>query len=217
MTQVAETLHIQDAKIIESAASPNQFPKISYPEIAFAGKSNVGKSTLINTLLHRRNLVKTSATPGKTRLINFFEVQMLQSSLERESQTAISGFVDLPGYGYAKVPQEMQNQWKLLIEAYLEERSVLQGVVLIVDGRHNPTAQDQQIRNWLEYYERPVLVVASKMDKIKRSQMNKHLQKIKKTLDLEHLPLPHSSTHKIGQETIWQVLQEWIFGQSLQT
>ena len=126
-------MKIKSAGLLESAAGANQFPDLFMPEIAFAGRSNVGKSTLINSLLTRKKLVKTSSTPGKTRLINFFMIN------------EIFCLVDLPGYGFAKVPAEMRESWRKLIETYLSRRDNLRGVVLIIDIRHGPTAQDRQV------------------------------------------------------------------------
>ena len=187
-------MKIHSAEFILSAASPWQFPVPSLPEIAFAGRSNVGKSTLINSLLNRKKMVKTSSTPGKTQLINFFKIN-------NEFY-----FVDLPGYGFAKVPESVRKKWRSLIEAYLQERETLRNVVLIVDCRHNPTAQDRQLKEWLDYYQRPVLIVASKIDKIKRGQVQKQLKQIKQDLSLDKTPLMHSSLEKGRREEIWEYL-----------
>ena len=130
-------MKIVSAEFVASAASPAQYPRRPLPEVAFAGRSNVGKSSLINTLVHRKSLVKTSATPGKTRTLNFFVVN------ERFS------FVDFPGYGYARVPREMQAGWRPMVEAYLKRRDLLRAVVHIVDFRHPPSALDCQLRAWL--------------------------------------------------------------------
>ena len=191
-------MKIHSAEFLLSASTTRQFPAATLPEIAFAGRSNVGKSTLINSLLNRKKLVKTSATPGKTQLINFFKIndQFL--------------FVDLPGYGYAKVPESVRRKWQNLVEAYLSERETLRNVVLIIDGRHNPTVQDRQLLQWLEYYQRPSLIVASKIDKLKRGQVQKHLQKIKHDLSIESVPLGHSSMQYGRREEIWKKLVPWI-------
>ena len=191
-------MKIHSAEILLSASTTRQFPAATLPEIAFAGRSNVGKSTLINSLLNRKKLVKTSATPGKTQLINFFKIN---------DQFY---FVDLPGYGYAKVPESVRSKWKNLVEAYLSDRETLRNVVLIVDCRHNPTVQDRQLLDWLEYYQRPSLIVASKIDKLKRGQVQKHLQKIKHDLSIESLPLGHSSMQYGRREEIWKKLVPWI-------
>ncbi len=187
-------MKIRSAEFILSASSPWQFPSPTLPEIAFAGRSNVGKSTLINSLLNRKKLVKTSSTPGKTQLINFFKIN------------DTFHFVDLPGYGFAKVPENVRQQWQRLIEAYLQERESLRNVVLIVDSRHGATTQDRQLKEWLDYYERPVLIVASKIDKLKRGQIQKHLKQIRQDLSLEKTPLAHSSLEKGRREDIWKNL-----------
>ena len=191
-------MKIKSAGLLESAAGANQFPDLVMPEIAFAGRSNVGKSTLINSLLTRKKLVKTSSTPGKTRLINFFLIN------------EIFCLVDLPGYGFAKVPAEMRESWRKLIETYLSRRDNLRGVVLIIDIRHGPTVQDRQLKSWLDFYQRPMLVVASKSDKLSRGKCASQLQKIKKDLELTQLPLPHSSLNKEGRGQIWKALDGWL-------
>jgi GTP-binding protein len=191
-------MKIRSAEFILSASSPWQFPQPTLPEIAFAGRSNVGKSTLINSLLNRKKLVKTSSTPGKTQLINFFKINDKFN------------FVDLPGYGFAKVPENVRKQWQRLIESYLKERESLRNVVLIVDSRHGPTAQDRQLKEWLDYYERPVLIVASKVDKLRRGQIQKHLKIIRQDLALDTTPLSHSSLEKGRREDIWKHLNPWL-------
>ena len=191
-------MRIHSAEFLLSASTKRQFPAETLPEIAFAGRSNVGKSTLINSLLNRKKLVKTSATPGKTQLINFFKVNDKFY------------FVDLPGYGYAKVPESVRRKWQNLVEAYLSERKTLRNVVLIIDSRHNPTSQDRQLLEWLKYFQRPSLIVASKIDKLKRGQVKNHLQKIKNNLSIESAPLGHSSMQYGSREEIWKKLDPWI-------
>ena len=191
-------MKIRSAEFILSASSPWQFPPPTLPEIAFAGRSNVGKSTLINSLLNRKKLVKTSSTPGKTQLINFFKINDKFH------------FVDLPGYGFAKVPENVRKQWQRLIESYLQERESLRNVVLIVDSRHGPTKQDRQLKEWLDYYERPVLIVASKVDKLRRGQIQKNLKIIRQDLALDTTPLAHSSLEKGRREEIWKNLSPWL-------
>lgn len=192
-------MKITSAEYIISGASAKQFPAAHYSEIAFAGRSNVGKSSLINSLLNRKNLVKTSSTPGKTQLINFFLV----------NNTFY--LVDLPGYGYARVPQNVQKKWQKLIESYLSSREVLNGVVLIVDIRHGPTDMDVQLKQWLDFYKRPVLVVANKVDKLKKKQRLTNLKKIQQRMELENLPIAHSSVQKVGQTEIWRFFQQnWL-------
>ena len=191
-------MRIHSAEFLLSASTKRQFPAETLPEIAFAGRSNVGKSTLINSLLNRKKLVKTSATPGKTQLINFFKVNNKFY------------FVDLPGYGYAKVPESVRRKWKNLVEAYLSDRKTLRNVVLIIDSRHNPTKQDRQLLEWLKYFQRPSLIVASKIDKLKRGQVKNYLQKIKNNLSIESAPLGHSSMQYGSREEIWKNLDPWI-------
>ena len=157
-------MKITSAELVISAAAPKQFPPTKVPEVAFAGRSNVGKSTLINSLLNRKNLVKTSSTPGKTQLINFFRINQSFHC------------VDLPGYGFAKVPEPIRRSWRALIEAYLAGREPLRGVVLIIDIRHGPNAQDRQLLGWLVHHQLPVLVVASKADKLSRGRQVQQLQ-----------------------------------------
>ena len=191
-----QNMKITSAEFVASAASPTQYPRQQLPEVAFAGRSNVGKSSLINTLVHRKSLVKTSATPGKTRTLNFFVVN------ERFS------FVDFPGYGFAKVPREMQAGWRPMVEAYMEKRDLLRAVVHIVDFRHPPSALDCQLRHWLLHNQVAVLTVATKTDKVKRSQRAVHEQAIRHGLDLpagEPLTLFSSHSHE-GRLSLWQRL-----------
>ncbi|MBG55871.1 MAG: YihA family ribosome biogenesis GTP-binding protein [Deltaproteobacteria bacterium] len=191
-------MKIHSAEFLLSASTTKEFPAGKLPEIAFAGRSNVGKSTLINSLLNRKKLVKTSATPGKTQLINFFNINKKFY------------FVDLPGYGYAKVPESVRWKWQNLVETYLSERKNLKNVVLIIDCRHNPTLHDKQLLEWLEYYKRPSLIVASKIDKLNRGQVQKHLQRIKKDLSIESTPLGHSSVQYCRRDEIWKKLAFYI-------
>ena len=157
-------MKIATAEFLASAVLPAQYPRQALPEVAFAGRSNVGKSSLINTLVHRKSLVKTSATPGKTRAINFFVVN--QRFL----------FVDLPGYGYAKVSRAVQASWRPMVEAYLRQRTTLRAVVHVMDLRHPPTAQDQQLRSWLLHHGVHVVTVATKADQVSRGQRPAHIQ-----------------------------------------
>ena len=191
-------MKINTAKFVISAASRQQFPQTRYAEIAFAGKSNVGKSTLINALLNRKQLVKTSSVPGKTRLINFF--------LINDEFT----LVDLPGYGFAKVPRAVQQQWQELVESYLSQRSCLKGVILIIDIRHGPTAEDLQLQQWLSHYQIPFVVVANKVDKLKKNQVTRHLENIQIPMALPASPIMHSSLKKVGRHQIWQALLPWL-------
>ncbi|MAZ74096.1 MAG: YihA family ribosome biogenesis GTP-binding protein [Deltaproteobacteria bacterium] len=191
-------MKITSAELVISAAAPKQFPPTKVPEVAFVGRSNVGKSTLINSLLNRKSLVKTSSTPGKTQLINFFRINQSFHC------------VDLPGYGFAKVPEPIRRSWRALIEAYLAGRESLRGVVLIIDSRQGPTAEDVQFKQWLDESQRPVLVVANKVDKLKRNDLAKQNRIIQQKLGLEQPPLAHSSLKKIGRRQIWGALRPWL-------
>jgi GTP-binding protein len=190
-------MKISSADFLRSAVTASQYPRQLLPEVAFAGRSNVGKSSLINTLLHRRGLAKTSGTPGKTQAINFFEINhrfML---------------VDLPGYGYAKVPRQVQAGWRTMVETYLRERELLRAVVHIVDVRHPPTEQDQQLRQWLLFEGVEVVTVATKADKLKRSQRPSHIREVRQTLAMspEEPLLLFSSQNREGRHQLWGRLE----------
>jgi GTP-binding protein len=190
-------MKISSADFLRSAITASQYPRQRLPEVAFAGRSNVGKSSLINTLLHRHGLAKTSSTPGKTQAINFFEINhrfML---------------VDLPGYGYAKVPHQVQAGWRSMVETYLRERELLRAVVHIVDVRHPPTEQDQQLREWLLFEDVEVVTVATKADKLKRSQRLSHLRAVRQTLAMpsEEPLLLFSSQNREGRHQLWGRLE----------
>jgi GTP-binding protein len=165
-------MKILSAEFLGSAVSPAQYPRQPLPEVAFAGRSNVGKSSLLNTLVHRKGLAKTSATPGKTQTINFFLVNQRFF------------LVDLPGYGYAKVPYEVQARWRPMVETYLQQRDRLRGVVHIVDLRHPPTAQDVQLRAWLQEHGVAVITVATKADKIAPAQRGGQVRTVRQRLAL---------------------------------
>jgi len=190
-------MKIVSAQFLTSAAAVRQFPPPYVPEIAFLGKSNVGKSSLINALLQRKNLVKTSSTPGKTRLLNFFLVN------ERFR------FVDLPGYGFAKVSQTERASWRRLCESYLSRRENLRGVVMIVDIRHAPGPLDQEMRAWLEAMGIATLVVASKADKLTRSQVQAQLAAVAEGLPAE-APLAFSAKTHLGRDELWARLAPWL-------
>lgn len=180
-----------DVQFVISAVEPGQYPQ-ELPEIAFVGRSNVGKSSLINKLLNRRNIARISSKPGKTQLINFFKIN--------------NGFffVDLPGYGYARVSEEMKAKWGKMIEIYLKKRQCLKGVVLLLDIRHLPTNNDVQMFQWLNAYHIPVLIAATKLDKISRGQRQKQLIGIKKTLGLPAVDIiPVSSESGEGIAELW--------------
>ncbi|MHB8772032.1 MAG: ribosome biogenesis GTP-binding protein YihA/YsxC [Syntrophales bacterium] len=151
-------MKVLTAEFVLSAKAPAHYPPALLPEIAFAGRSNVGKSSLINALVKKKGLARTSNTPGRTQEINFFRVN------------GRFGFIDLPGYGYAKVPEAIKRNWGPMIETYLRERETLRLVVLILDVRRDPSEEDCQLLGWLRHYSLPVLVVLTKIDKVSRSQ-----------------------------------------------
>jgi len=191
-------MKIINAEFIIGAASPGQFPSTSLPEVAFAGKSNVGKSSLINTLVNRKSLVKTSSTPGKTRQINFF---LINNAFR---------LVDLPGYGFARAPKAEQANWQRLIESYLRDGEHLRVVVLIVDIRHTHSPLDQQMIDWLRAYQRPFLVVANKSDKLKRSQIPRHLEQLRQGLGLEATPMVFSAQTGTGKGELSSAIGSYL-------
>lgn len=185
---------IKDCRFIISAVKSSQYPEGDLPEIAFVGRSNVGKSSLINSLLNRKKLVKVSSNPGKTRTINFF---MVNGEIM---------FVDLPGYGYAAVSREEKMKWAPMIEDYLTKRNNLKSVVLLVDIRHKPTEDDKMMYDFIKHYKDKVIVVATKLDKISKNALNKNLLLIEKTLKIDNndVLIPYSSENHKGREALWE-------------
>jgi len=185
-------MEIKQAEFKTSAVKPTQYPEDGMCEIAFVGRSNVGKSSLINTLTNRRKLVKVSGTPGKTRLINFFTIN---NKLY---------FVDLPGYGYAKVSKSEKATWGKMMEQYLINRPELKKVVILVDCRHKPTGDDIMMYEWIKHYGYEVIVVATKKDKLTKSELQRSAKVIKETLKLgkEDKLLFFSSLKKEGKEEL---------------
>ncbi len=186
-------------ELVGAATSPGQYPRLVYPEVAFAGRSNVGKSSLINCLLGRK-VARTSATPGRTRQINFFLVNHRLV------------FVDLPGYGYAKVSKTMRAAWGKLIEDYLIRARNLRGVVVIVDIRRGVEDDDLLLMEFLSYYRRPFVVVATKVDKLPRGQRTKRLRAIKARLQ-GRLPIPFSARSQEGKDRLWQATLALVEGE----
>ncbi|KAF5047016.1 putative GTP-binding protein EngB [bioreactor metagenome] len=188
---------IRKAEIIMTAVKKEQYPATVVPEIAFAGKSNVGKSSMINALLNRRSLARTSSQPGKTQTINFYNINDMLN------------FVDLPGYGYAKVSKTEKSKWGAMIDTYLHNRNQLREVFLLVDIRHEPSQNDIQMYNWIKECGYTGYVIASKADKLSRSQQIKSIAVIKKTLEIKEngLVYPFSATSKAGVEEIWNLFE----------
>ncbi len=192
-------MHIHQTTFIKSAVNAADYPPVDLPEIAFAGRSNVGKSSLINVLVERKGLVRTSSTPGRTQLINFFQMTATPFSLN---------LVDLPGYGYAKVPLDVKRQWGPMMERYLAGRESLRGVVLILDIRRIPSDEDLQMLNWLRSYNRRPIVVLTKCDKLTKNQRAKQIALISQRVGIgkEELTL-FSALSKEGRDNVWQAIQ----------
>ena len=190
---------IKSADFVKSAVKPSHYPPAIFPEIAFSGRSNVGKSSLINTLLNRKRLVKTSSTPGRTQLINFFNINNAFF------------FVDLPGFGYAKVPKSIKKTWGPMVETYLSTRKTLKGVVLILDIRRVPGAQDLEFIEWLRYYAITSILILTKADKLSKSkQMNQHIANTKILgVDRNDLIL-FSAKSRMGKDAIWAAIEQLI-------
>ncbi|EGF39553.1 GTP-binding protein YsxC [Lactobacillus helveticus MTCC 5463] len=165
---------IKSSNYAVSAVREDQYPKDNLPEIALSGRSNVGKSSLINTLLNRKNLARTSSQPGKTQTLNFY---LINDEFY---------LVDVPGYGYARVSQKKRQEFGEMIQDYLETRPNLKGLVILIDSRHEPTKDDIAMYNYAQYLNLPILVVCTKIDKIKKSQVNKAMSRLKKNIDLNY-------------------------------
>ena len=187
------SMKITSIQFVISAAKKEQFPKDGLPQIAFVGRSNVGKSSLLNTLLNRKRLAYTSSTPGKTRLLNFFRIN--------ESFY----FVDLPGYGYSKAPGTIKRTWRGLVESYFSQSMQLKTVVVLIDSRHDLFESDRDMIEWLVDNDIPYLIVATKADKLSKTKLAIQLQNILKTLaplDVEKI-LPFSSHNGLGKMPLW--------------
>ncbi len=184
------------------AVEPSQYPQDDFPEIAFAGRSNVGKSSFINSMINRANLARTSGKPGKTRTINFY---IINESFR---------FVDLPGYGYAIASKSEKEKWGKIIEKYLQNRDNLKEVILIVDIRHEPTDQDLMMYNWIKEFGFKGLVIATKADKISKGAYQKSISIIRKKLGIEDtgLIIPYSSESKVNKEKVWSLFESIING-----
>ena len=189
---------IKSAELETVCGITSTLPDNKFPEIAFAGKSNVGKSSLINGLLNRKSLARTSATPGKTQTINFYNVNDEMY------------LVDLPGYGYAKVSEAEKVKWGQLIERYLHNSKQLKAVFLLIDIRHEPSANDRMMYDWIVDMGYNPIIIATKLDKIKRSQIQKQMKLIKTTLNLVPgtVIIPFSATTKQGRDEIWELVED---------
>jgi GTP-binding protein len=192
-------MKITSAEFVTSATKPSQYPPEGSPEIAFAGRSNVGKSSLINILVNRKRLVKTSSTPGRTQLVNFFDIN---DSIN---------FVDLPGYGYAKVPAAVRKKWGPMIETYLSGRNTLKGVVVILDIRRTPREEEQNLIDWLGHYSIASILVLTKTDKLSKTKLAKQLAVVARTLALDAGDLIlFSAKSRKGREDVWRAIESLL-------
>lgn len=192
---------VKQCEYVLSAAWKSQWPDDNLPEICLAGRSNVGKSSFINTMCNRRALARVSATPGKTRTLNFYDIN-------HEMR-----FVDVPGYGYAKVSEKIQEQFGEMMETYIAERQNLKVMILIVDLRHNPTADDVLMYEFVKHHHLPVILVATKEDKVKRSEVKKNEKSIKEKLNFHHddVFIRFSSLKKLNVDQVWDAICPLVF------
>ncbi|HZW82962.1 MAG TPA: ribosome biogenesis GTP-binding protein YihA/YsxC [Candidatus Deferrimicrobium sp.] len=193
-------MKISSSEFIISAVGPKQYPETGLPEVALVGRSNVGKSSLINCFLNRNNFARTSSRPGKTGQLNYY---LINNAFY---------FVDLPGYGFAQVSKDVKAQWGKMIEAYLNNRREIRAVIQLVDMRHPPSADDETMHNWLMSKNIPTLVVATKADKISRGQWQKHLKAIKEGLDLPGMDviLPFSAETRGGRDELHELVGDIV-------
>lgn len=193
-------MNIHNVSLTISAVKPNQYPKTIFPDLAFAGRSNVGKSSLINKLLNRKSLARVSAKPGKTATINFYNIDNCIN------------FVDLPGYGFARVSKEEKRKWGQMIETYLHQRDTLSQVILLVDSRHEPTADDKLMLSFIRQVCQRAVIVATKFDKLKPSQRDESIKTIINALELsgDDIIIPFSAVSGLGVEEFWSYVEEIV-------
>ena len=190
-------MHVKSAEFITSAVKTHQYPPSDLPEVAFAGRSNVGKSSLINKLVNRRRLVKTSSTPGRTQLINFFQVNGELS------------LVDLPGYGYAKVPAAVKKQWGPMVEAYITHRPNLRGVVLLMDLRRTPREEEFNLLDWLHHHKIPTILVLTKADKLSKTKRKRQCRIAAETLGVDASDfIMFSAKTGLGKDDLWRLIEQ---------
>ena len=190
-------MKVTKAEFLKSAFKEDDWPRDLLPEIAFLGRSNVGKSSLINSLLSVRGLARTSSTPGRTQSLNFFQVN---NQLR---------FVDFPGFGYARVPKEIKSSWGEMATSYLAKRRQLVLSIHIVDSRHEPTKQDLQLHEWLNESEKPRLIVATKSDKLSHNELRRNLQHIARVLDDDSV-MAYSAKSGRGRDELWRAIKSAI-------
>lgn len=190
-------MKVTKAEFLKSAFKEDDWPRDLLPEIAFLGRSNVGKSSLINSLLSVRGLARTSSTPGRTQSLNFFQIN---DKLR---------FVDFPGFGYARVPKQIKSSWGEMATSYLAKRPQLVLSIHIVDSRHEPTKQDLQLHEWLEESNRPLLTVATKSDKLSNNELRNNLERIARVLNDDSV-MAYSAKSGRGREELWRAIRNAI-------
>ena len=192
-------MKITSAEFIKSAFKQADWPRDEVPEVAFLGRSNVGKSSLLNSLLGVRGLARTSSTPGRTQMLNFF---LINKSFR---------FVDLPGYGYARAPRALQAEWSAAAEDYLAKREQLVLSIHIVDSRHEPSKQDLQLHEWLVHHQKPHLIVATKSDKLSKNELTKNVNRARQAFEGSDL-ITYSATKRHGREQLWNAIEKSLKG-----
>ncbi|SMO56801.1 GTP-binding protein [Balnearium lithotrophicum] len=192
-------MKVKNVELYKAVYSPEDLPQTPFNEVAFVGRSNVGKSSLLNTIVNNFKLARVSSEPGKTRSINFYLVNQKFF------------LVDLPGYGFARVPLREQKRWKELIESYLKGRDRLKGIFLLIDSRVGPTEKDKQMKDWLDFYSIPYVVIATKVDKLKSSERKKLEEKVRRAFKDDSVRIvPFSSKTREGREQVLKILNNWV-------
>ncbi len=192
-------MKVKKVELYKAVYSPEDLPQTPFNEVAFVGRSNVGKSSLLNTIVNNFKLARVSSEPGKTRSINFYLVNQKFF------------LVDLPGYGFARVPLREQKRWKELIESYLKGRDRLKGIFLLIDSRVGPTEKDKQMKDWLDFYSIPYVVIATKVDKLKSSERKKLEEKVRRAFKDDSVRIvPFSSKTRQGREQVLKILNDWV-------
>lgn len=194
-------MKVTQSDIVISAVKPEQYPDTGFPEVALAGRSNVGKSSFINKMINRKNLARTSSKPGKTQTLNFYIINEMMY------------FVDVPGYGFAKVSKGEREAWGRMIETYITKRDTLKAVIQLIDIRHEPTKDDVSMYEWLKHFDMPVIIIATKADKIPKGKWQKHEKVIKEKLnkDPNDPIVVFSSETGYGKDKAWSVLESYLF------
>ncbi len=189
-----------EIELLISAVKPEQYPETGLSEVGLSGRSNVGKSTFINSMIGRKNIARTSQQPGKTQTLNFYNI---------DNQLV---FVDVPGYGYAKVSKKQREAFGKMIEKYISQRASLKLVIQLVDLRHNPTEDDVLMYNYLKYFDIPILVVATKEDKIAKGKVQKHLSNVQRKLEMEPEDeiISYSSIKNSKQQQVWNIIEKYL-------